>query len=92
MKTYQKPVLVALSLNANDRLCGECNDNGASILLYRDPTGDVAHYFDLLAGDRDGTLTKGEFERLFSSTNDSCSFEAVGYCKFSSTGLTVAWS
>ena len=92
MKTYQKPVLVALSLNANDRLCGECNDNGASILLYRDPTGNDAQYFDLLAGDGDGIITKGEFERLFSSTNDSCSFEAVGYCKFSSTGLTVAWS
>ena len=92
MKTYQKPVLVALSLNANDRLCGECAAHNASILLYKDPTGDVARYFDLLAGGGDGTLTKGELERLFSSAEDGCSTLAENYCKFTSTGTTVAWS
>ena len=92
MKTYQKPVLVALSLNANDRLCGECTDHNASILLYQDPTGFFAQYLDLLVGNSvDGVLTREELENLF-GPGENCRVEADGYCKFSSTGLTVAWS
>ena len=91
MKTYQKPVLVALSLNANDRLCGECHDNGANILLYQNPTGPFARYFDQLVGNLDGVLTRAELENLF-GPGESCNIVAEEYCKFSSTGLTVAWS
>ena len=92
MKTYQKPVLVALSLNANDRLCGECHDNGANILLYQNPTGSFAQYLDLLVGNSfDGVLTREELDNLF-GPGEGCSTLADNYCKFTSTGLTVAWS
>ena len=92
MKTYQKPVLVALSLNANDRLCGECHDNGANILLYQNPTGPYAQFFDQLFGNPvNGVLTREELVNLF-GPGESCNIVAEEYCKFSSSGMLVAWS
>lgn len=93
MKTYEKPVLMALSLNANDQLCGTCADNGASILLYSDSTtaGLILRMlnrtpeYDGIAG-----ISRGDFAGIF-GTEDFCATPSDQYCKFTGSNL-VAWS
>lgn len=93
MKIYEKPVLMALSLNANDQLCGTCADNGASILLYSDPTTaswilrmlNRTDEYDDIPG-----ISRGDFAGIF-GTEDSCAAPTDQYCKFNGANL-VAWS
>lgn len=84
MKQYQKPRLVALSLSANDMLCGGCTaqtrfDSGLSSIFENAFPGSV---------NADGFFTKEEADEigLFASSADTCSTEAGNmfqYCKFS---------
>jgi hypothetical protein len=87
MKTYQKPVMIALSLTGNEQLCGSCID--ASIKLYNDQTG-AALAIDRLSGNGDGVLTRAEVSNLF-GFEDNCKHPTEIYCKFTSA-QTVAWS
>ena len=99
MKTYEKPVLVALSLSGNDRLCGECTDeakkNGFnSVQLLHNNIGlssgilTLASLQDLIT---DG-ITENDFDSVF-GTVDACSKPVDIYCKFSGSAMnTVAWS
>ena len=84
MKTYEKPVLMVLSLSANDKLCGYCAENGADKLLYNDPS--LVEWFERLFGN---------FNTLFGQNETECvSNPVVGYCKFTTSGTDtlVAWS
>lgn len=90
MKTYEKPQLVALSLSGEDRLCGDCRDNGATYLLHNDESG-IADLLDLMIGNGDGTLKRDEVSSFFGAL-ESCEKQVAGYCKFTSVGITVAWS
>ena len=87
MKTYQKPIMIALSLTGNEQLCGSCVD--ASIKLYNDKTG-VAELLGKIIGNADGKLTRAEAAQLFSSS-ESCVAPTEVYCKFTSA-QTIAWS
>lgn len=91
MKTYEKPVLMALSLNANDRLCGDCADSGGATLYNN---SGLAYQILWLTG-RDSFALDGiqrsDFSGLF-GTEEGCTTNTEGYCKFSSSGMLVAWS
>lgn len=89
MKPYEKPRLVALSLNGNEILCGSCSDNKALYLLYNDQTN-IATLLDATIGNNDGTLQRSEISNLFGET-EGCAQPIDLYCKFSSQ-ITIAWS
>ena len=93
MKEYKKPAMVALSLSANDALCGCANSIKGTALadtlvdqgIIRDVTGD-------------GSITQADFENgfLFASVEDKCGESHIPpgfdiYCKFMGTN-TLAWS
>ena len=84
MKTYEKPVLMALSLGGNERLCGSCADKGASILLSRDT--ELANQLALQYGDGQIPLTSGEANNLFGLLEDQCKWgnKVPGYCRYTS--------
>ena len=90
MKMYEKPVLMAVSVSGNDQLCGSCTDEGKEP-LYQNPTGNVASIIDRAAGNKDGTLTREEANFAF-GPGENCKRETIMYCKFTSTGMLVAWS
>ncbi len=92
MKPYEKPRLVAISLSANDRLCGDCVSQGGVALagneMFAQQILIAAGRFDLIA---DG-VDKSDFNSFFGSGED-CMNELESYCKFSSNnGQVVAWS
>lgn len=92
MKTYEKPRLMALSLSGNERLCGDCAQRGASLLLYQDK--EIAAFLMELYGFGSGDPDASDFVGVFGLT-EQCSKKIVGFCKYSSldeTGQTVAWS
>lgn len=77
MKAYVKPAMMALSISANDQLCGSCTfstrENQDKFLIY---LGDsVAKWND----DGDEILEPGE-SAIFGHGED-CDLEYVGYCK-----------
>ena len=91
MKTYQKPVMIALTLTGNEQLCGSC----AKPLrpdLDKESLNSILDFFTPIP---DGKLTKEEFSKLFGS-DEGCDRNYIvdGYCKFSSNdiGIIVAWS
>ena len=91
MRTYEKPRLMALSLNGNDQLCGSCAAKGGQQLC-KDPTGGMASALDFLVGNDDGTLTRAEAARAF-GPDEGCEIPVESYCKFtSSSDMLVAWS
>ena len=90
MKKYEKPMLMAVSVSGNDQLCGSCADDGKDP-LYKNPTGPEASLIDRVIGNKDGTLTRDEAIAAF-GPGENCSKEINQYCKFTSTGITVAWS
>ena len=88
MKTYQKPIMIALSLTGNEQLCGSCSEN-----KLRDNAALNAN-LAWLVNDEDGVLTKREAEKLFSAS-ESCATTSPlleEYCKFTSAGISIAWS
>ena len=97
MKSYEKPRLMFLSLSGNDQLCGSCAEAQEragvdGILLHKDPTGIDAQIIDEIAGNNDDHLTREEAMRLFGNGEQDCEKWVDMYCKFTSTGLMVAWS
>lgn len=75
MKTYVKPAMMALSISANDQLCGGCDIGTRGNLHYKD--------LDDKFGDGDGTLTEQEAKNhgLFGTLED-CDMGVENYCKF----------
>lgn len=88
-KTYQKPVMIMLSLTGNEQLCGSCKEADADFLLNNDKTG-LADLLGTLVGNLDGTLTKNELENVFGS-GEGCAEVVDMYCKFTGD-MKVAWS
>ena len=92
MKPYVKPKLIALSLNGNERLCGDCADNGAGTLLYNDSGLSLFMQAFYGFGDNDGISEKSDFIGVF-GTNEGCTKGNIDdYCKFTYNGRLVAWS
>lgn len=93
MKTYEKPVLMALSLSGEDLLCGACSTS--NMTLWNDAS--LAESILFLVGrdasyDKDETISEGDFEGIFGS-GDGCSTPIQSYCKFTgSSDKMVAWS
>lgn len=91
MKPYEKPKLIALSLEGNERLCGDCAQS--AIKISSDPAG-FYNAFALFDQDGDRQLEKSEFEGLFADS-EGCknkpAFSTDFYCKFNAA-MTVAWS
>lgn len=77
MKAYVKPAMMALSISANDQLCGSCTfstrENKDIFSVYL--TISKAEWND----DGDGILEPGE-SAIFGHGED-CDFEYAGYCK-----------
>lgn len=75
MKTYVKPAMMALSISANDQLCGGCDIGTRGNLHYKD--------LDDKFGDGDGTLTEQEAKNhgLFGAL-ENCDVDVGNYCKF----------
>ena len=90
MKKYEKPVLMAFSLNGNERLCGDCADRSAAILVK-----DNIDIFMPIAediGDRDVNIERSDFDESSNTFgNGECEYPIAGYCKFTSV-MTIAWS
>ena len=87
MKNYQKPAMLALSLSANDALCGSCA-GGKTIMNDPQLMGIFGGYVTDV--NKDGTKDSSEYARLFASTEDQCSdiMPLAGYeqyCKY--TGM-----
>lgn len=96
MKKYEKPMLIALSLNGNERLCGDCSADPAR--EWTDIAMDTFIFVVGLNGNSTYTdgVTKTEFENLFSvkdtGVNDCIvDLTTEQYCKFTSQ-IHVAWS
>lgn len=94
MKKYEKPMLIALSLDGNERLCGDCKDSGADTLIALNKS--QFKWLDNvpLVGDRDGVLEESDTTYAFGSGGE-CSVEVAGYCKFTSVDqnfTSIAWS
>ena len=88
MKTYQKPVMIALSLTGNEQLCGSCTNSLKNDSSFNSLIAD-------LVGDSNGKLTESEFNALFASAADTCTniVDVEIYCKFtSSNDHMIAWS
>ena len=77
MKAYVKPAMTALSISANDQLCGSCTfstrENKDIFSIYLNIP--KAEWND----DGDGILEPGE-SAIFGPGED-CHFEYEGYCK-----------
>lgn len=83
MKEYKKPAMMALSLSANDMLCGDCN---VKTRFTDDPfikkwTEDFG-----AGGNVPGVLDPGD--NVFGAGED-CSIELDTYCKYGPTGQII---
>ena len=79
MKAYEKPRLIALSLQGNERLCGDCATAGK--LTAADLQPSIIALFDTVYGNSDGVLSREEFAKIF-ATGEGCSIEYNSYCNF----------
>lgn len=94
MKKYEKPRLIALSLEGNERLCGDCAEKGATTLIALNKSEFLWLDNIPLVGDRDGVLEESDTVNAFGSGED-CTFQVEGYCKFSGADqsfVSIAWS
>lgn len=94
MKTYQKPVMIALSLTGNEQLCGSCAEKGAAKLLYQDTDFALKLMTDFGFGDGDSVAERGDFVGVFGQESSCNVRQIIGYCKFTSSGPNqiIAWS
>ena len=80
MKKYQKPAMLALSLSANDNLCGTCSystrENKDSLYVVG-----LIPEVDWVDGNNDGVIGPGE-SNLFANQLDTCVIDYGEYCKF----------
>lgn len=79
MKEYKKPAMLALSISANDRLCGGCQLGTRNNPYFIDLDGTF--------GDKNGVFTRDEAAAIgmFGSTENECFNPYEGYCKFTAT-------
>ena len=77
MKIYEKPILMVLSVSANDALCNAC---GTSINSKPDLKGPLS----FLDTNKDGKIVESEAAGYFGNAPDSCTstMDVTGYCKF----------
>lgn len=77
MKAYAKPAMMALSISANDQLCGSCTfstrENQDKFLIYLDTP--EAKWED------DGDRILEPKESAIFGLGEDCTFEYEGYCK-----------
>ena len=84
MKEYKKPAMMALSLSANDMLCGDCNvktrfTEDPFILKLAAEWGKGGNIPDILdPGDN-----------VFGTGETGCSIELDTYCKYGPTGQII---
>lgn len=79
MKEYKKPVMMALSISANDQLCGGCQIGTRNNPDYID--------LDSIIGDGDGLFTDDEAKAAgMFGTDEQCENPYDKYCKFTSNG------
>lgn len=92
MKAYEKPRLIALSLQGNERLCGDCAAAGKSTAADLQPS--VIMLIDAVVGNNDGTLSREEFANVFASAEGCTGYTYDSYCKFthSDTAPQIAFS
>lgn len=95
MKTYQKPIMIALSLTGNEQLCGTCAKEGGYLLM-NDKT--LAEWLltgmGLGLGDN-GIADRSDFNQVFGTGESGCTTALNGYCKFTNNddgSRLVAWS
>lgn len=94
MKTYQKPVMIALSLTGNEQLCGTCADRKASLLLKDDKSWALMLMQLYGFGNAANGADRNDFVGVFGNEEQCNRFQIDGYCKFSSSGENqiIAWS
>lgn len=79
MKEYKKPAMLALSISANDQLCGGCQIG----------TRNNPEYMDIASviGNGDDLLTEEEAKEAgMFGTAEGCANPYDKYCKFTSNG------
>ena len=92
MKTYEKPILMVLSLSGNDQLCGNCSEG---LTIYDNPTlqGMIIAGRPEIDTNQDNQLSRDEISKCFGTVDTGCTYKIDYYCKFASTGeKVVAWS
>lgn len=80
MKEYKKPVMMALSISANDQLCGGCavtTRNNMDWLLMLNGIGGVR----VENTDNDNAISPNE-TNLFADGEKDCVIPYENYCKF----------
>ena len=77
MKIYEKPILMVLSVSANDALCNAC---GTSINSISDLKGPLS----FLDANNNGIIDESEAVGYFGNAPDTCTstMDVTGYCKF----------
>ena len=90
MKKYEKPVLMAFSLNGNEILCSGCGDGYP--LKGTDMGETMAGSWGVDKG-ANGIYDNSDFSHVFVQGEDCLTnvpFE--GFCKFTVTDFTILWS
>lgn len=88
MKTYQKPALLALSLSANDMLCGGCSfstrfDNDPFLNL-------ILSSFDNWDSNDNGVFDAEDAAALgLFGSGESCNTPVDNYCKYTVDGTII---
>lgn len=80
MKIYEKPILMVLSVSANDALCS-CGLKTRG----NNEINTVMAILGVVDADGDGALEENEFPQgSFGDSESQCTaFQVTGYCKFS---------
>lgn len=84
MKTYVKPAMMALSISANDMLCGNCTKptrNDMDWILALDGLNLGKGEIWVKDNNNDGAISESE-TNLFAA-GDDCQVTYENYCKFS---------
>lgn len=90
MKAYVKPAMMALSISANDMLCGSCT---AKTRENPELNEGLKWFLGTEWNDKnsDDIVQDGETSVLFDS-DDSCSKSYEGYCKYNGAQTSILFS
>lgn len=99
MKKYEKPMLAAFSLSADNVLLCACDD--AQVKDWVDSTDPDTQIllasFGIQVGEDAGSngWDSGDFAGMFGTSENDCSVKKTSelyYCKFTSDGTKILWS